>query len=86
MGEDIHLMFENARTYNQDGSELYNDGRFLVGAAGARVLEYPVDPNSVDGRLWAAVCRNEFPAGGRTFATLDAARSATDSRFAAAGR
>ncbi|PAV74647.1 hypothetical protein WR25_25647 [Diploscapter pachys] len=25
MGEDIHLMFENARTYNQDGSELYND-------------------------------------------------------------
>ena len=75
-----------ARTRAVIRSELYNDDRFLIGAGGSRVLEYPTNPYSVDGRIWAAVCKGEFPVGARTFATLDAARAAVDSHFAATGR
>ena len=83
----LHNVFNcGARTRAVIRSELYNDGRFLVGAGGSRVLEYPTNPDSVDGRIWAAVCKGEFPVGARTFTTLDAARAAVDSHFAATGR
>ena len=83
----LHNVFNcGARTRAVIRSELYNDGRFLIGAGGSRVLEYPTNPDSVDGRIWAAVCRGEFPVGARTFSTLDAARSAVDAHFAASGR
>ncbi len=83
----LHNVFNcGARTRAVIRSELYNDGRFLVGAGGSRVLQYPTNPDSVDGRIWAAVCKGEFPVGARTFTTLDAARAAVDSHFAATGR